>query len=55
MIASKEGFVPRVIDVFCPKCQHKVSEGAGRLRADPHVTCPACHSVTIIDLTRLEA
>ena len=43
-----------MIDISCPKCQHKVSEQLGRLRADPHVTCPACHSVTNCDLTQLE-
>jgi ssDNA-binding Zn-finger/Zn-ribbon topoisomerase 1 len=54
MISSKEAVDPRVIDVFCPKCQHKVSEGRERLRADPHVTCPACHFVTSVDLIRLD-
>ena len=54
MNSLKEGVVPRVIDVLCPKCQHKVSEQRERLRADPHVTCPACHAVTSVDLTQLE-
>jgi hypothetical protein len=55
MISLKEGVVPRVIDVFCPTCQHKVSERPERLRADPHVTCPACHAVASVDLSRLES
>jgi hypothetical protein len=54
MISQKEGAVPRTVDVFCPKCQHKVSERPERLRVDPQVTCPACHAVTSVDLTRLE-
>jgi hypothetical protein len=54
MISTKDGVPPQMIDVFCPKCQHKVSERAERMRADPHVTCPACHSVTSVDLTRLD-
>lgn len=42
-------------EICCPRCQHKVREHLGRLRADPHVTCPACHTVMRFDLTQQEA
>jgi DNA-directed RNA polymerase subunit RPC12/RpoP len=54
MIPLGVAVVPRTIEIFCPKCQHKVSEGPERLRADPHVTCPACHFVTTVDLAQLD-
>lgn len=46
---------PQEADICCPQCQHKQRETLGRLQADPHVTCPACHTVMRFDLTQREA
>lgn len=46
---------PKEADVICPQCEHKVLEHMGRLRADPKVTCPACHSQINLDLSQFEA
>jgi hypothetical protein len=46
---------PQEADVICPQCEHSVLENLGRLRADPNVTCPACHSIISLDLRQFEA
>lgn len=42
------------LKIPCPSCGKEIPETIGRLKNDPHLTCPACGTVTLVNSTELD-